>query len=297
MAARLPDDERLCDLLAARATEGLDPAEQDELNQLTAKYSDFDPDEFDRVAASLAVSGLRVEPMPTALRARIEADAQAWFQRRDEVPRSAVVTQLPARPRPVTAWGGWFAAAAALVLAITGWLQVERMDSERAALAARQQALEAATARLERDLAQKEAALAAQQEPPPARLLAELQGRPDTRVIPWSATDDPAAGGAEGAVVWNGTVQAGVMRFRGLQPNDPATTQYQLWIFDAGRDDRFPVDGGVFDVPRGAEETLVPIRARLPVGEAVLFAITVEPAGGVVVSTRERIALVAQPGA
>jgi hypothetical protein len=35
----------------------------------------------------------------------------------------------------------------------------------------------------------------------------------------------------------------------------------------------------------------------LPVGEAVLFAITVERPGGVVVSSRERIALVAQPGA
>jgi hypothetical protein len=297
MAARLPDDDRLCDLLAARATEGLDPAEQDELNELTANYPDLDPEEIDRVAASLAVAGLRVEPMPAALRARVEADAEAWFRGRDEAPHSASVTPLPTRPRPVTAWGGWFAAAAALVLAITGWLQVDRMDSERAALAARQQALEAATARLERDLAQKEAALAAQQEPPPARLLDELAGRPGTRVIPWSATDDPAAGGAEGAVVWNGEAQAGVMRFRGLQPNDPTTTQYQLWIFDAGRDDRFPVDGGVFDVPPGAEETLVPIRARLPVGEAVLFAITVEPAGGVVVSTRERIALVAQPGA
>jgi hypothetical protein len=297
MAARVPDDDRLQDLLTARATEGLDPAEQEELNELTSNYPEFDPDELDRVAASLAMSGLRVEPMPTALRARIEADAQAWFERRTPAPRAAVVAPFPARPKPVTAWGGWFAAAAALVLAITGWLQVERMDSERAALAARQQALEAATARLERELADREAALAAQAEPPPAQLLAALEATPGTRVIPWSATDDPTAGGAEGAVVWNGTEQAGVMRFRGLQPNDPATTQYQLWIFDAGRDDRFPVDGGVFDVPPGVEETLVPIRASLPVGEAVLFAITVEQAGGVVVSSRERIALVAQPGA
>lgn len=261
MAARLPQDERLCDLLTARATEGLDPAEQQELTELTTHYPEFDPDELDRTAASLALAGLRIDPLPAALRARIEADAQAWLGRPPEAPRAAVVTPLPARPRPATAWGGWLAAAAALVLAITGWLQVE------------------------------------QQEPSPAELLAELETRSGTRVIPWSATEDPAAGGAQGAVVWNGAAQAGVMRFRGLQPNDPATSQYQLWIFDAERDDRYPVDGGVFDVPPGADETLVPIRARLPVGEAVLFAITVEPAGGVVVSSRERIALVAQPGA
>jgi hypothetical protein len=47
----------------------------------------------------------------------------------------------------------------------------------------------------------------------------------------------------------------------------------------------------------GDVETLVPIKARLPVGQPVLFAITVEAAGGVVVSSRERIALVAQPEA
>jgi anti-sigma-K factor RskA len=71
--------------------------------------------------------------------------------------------------------------------------------------------------------------------------------------------------------------------------------QYQLWIFDKNRDERYPVDGGVFDIPPGAHEVFVPIDARVPVGEAVLFAITVEPPGGVVVSKRDRIALVAKP--
>jgi anti-sigma-K factor RskA len=56
------------------------------------------------------------------------------------------------------------------------------------------------------------------------------------------------------------------------------------------------VDGGVFDIPAGQREILVPIDARVPVGDAVMFAITVEPAGGVVVSTRDRIALLAQRG-
>ena len=85
------------------------------------------------------------------------------------------------------------------------------------------------------------------------------------------------------------------MRFTGLAANDPDQLQYQLWIFDAGRDDRYPVDGGVFDVPVGADEVVVPIRASLPVGEVALFAVTVEKPGGVVVSSRERIAVLAQP--
>jgi hypothetical protein len=301
MAARLPEDGRLCDLLATRAIEGLSPAEQDELNDLTANYPDLDPDEFDRVAASLAVSGLRLEPMPAALRARIEADAEAFFGRAGAAPPEAVVTRFPARPRPAaattTAWGGWLAAAAALVIAVTGWLQVERLDSERSELAARQAGLESAVVRLERTLAEKDAELAARRDPAPGQLLAALEARPGTRVMAWSATDDPAAQGAGGAVIWNDAEQSGLMRFRGLAANDPATVQYQLWIFDAERDDRFPVDGGVFDVLPGEVETLVPIKARLPVGEPVLFAITVEAAGGVVVSSRERIALVAQPEA
>jgi hypothetical protein len=298
MAARAPDDERLVDLLATRAIERLSPAEQEELNDFAARYPDEDFDSLERVAASLAVSGLRIEPMPAALRARIEADAEALLSGRAQPQPAAVVTQFPARPpRPATAWGGWFAAAAAFVMAVVGWLQVDRLDQDRAALAARQAALEGSVTRLERNLAEKDAALAELQDPSPVSLMAALQARPETLVLPWSATDDPAAGGAEGAVLWNPAEQAGLMRFRGLEANDPTVAQYQLWIFDAERDDRFPVDGGVFDVPAGAEEVLVPIRARLPVGEAVLFAITVEPPGGVVVSSRERIALVAQPGA
>jgi hypothetical protein len=298
MAARVPDDERLVDLLATRAIERLSPAEQEELNDFAARYPDADFDSLERVAASLAISGLRIEPMPAALRARIEADAQVLLSGRAQPQPAAVVTQFPARPpRPATAWGGWFAAAAALVMAVVGWVQVDRLDQDRSALAARQAVLEGSVARLERNLAEKDAALSELQDPSPAGLMAALQARPETLVLPWSATDDPAAGGAEGAVLWNPAEQAGLMRFRGLEANDPTVAQYQLWIFDAERDDRFPVDGGVFDVPAGADEILVPIRARLPVGEAVLFAITVEAPGGVVVSSRERIALVAQPGA
>ena len=298
MAARVPDDERLDDLLATRAIERLSPAEQEELNEFTARYPDADFDSLERVAASLAISGLRIEPLPAALRARIEADAEALLSGRAQPQPAAVVTQFPARPpRPATAWGGWFAAAAALVMAVVGWMQVDRLDQDRSALAARQAVLEGSVARLERNVAEKDAALAELQDPSPAGLMAALQARPETLVLPWSATDDPAAGGAEGAVLWNPAEQVGLMRFRGLEANDPTVAQYQLWIFDAERDDRFPVDGGVFDVPAGADEILVPIRARLPVGEAVLFAITVEAPGGVVVSSRERIALVAQPGA
>ena len=112
--------------------------------------------------------------------------------------------------------------------------------------------------------------------------------------LAWTTTADSSALGATGDVVWSARAQRGVMRIAGLQPNDRKRWVYQLWIFDKTRDQRYPVDGGVFDIPEGAHEVFVPIDARLPVGEAVMFAITVEPPGGVVVSTRERIALLAK---
>jgi anti-sigma-K factor RskA len=115
--------------------------------------------------------------------------------------------------------------------------------------------------------------------------------------IAWTATGDSTAVGAEGDVVWSATGQRGVMRIVGLAPNDRAKWQYQLWIFDKNRDDKYPVDGGVFDVDSETGEVVVPITARLKVDEPVLFAVTVEKPGGVVVSKRERIVVTAKPSA
>lgn len=113
--------------------------------------------------------------------------------------------------------------------------------------------------------------------------------------LEWTPTEDPAATGASGDVVWSSERQHGYLRFEGLAPNDPRASQYQLWIFDRTRADweAKPVDGGVFDVG-STGEVVVPIDAKLPVGEAVLFAVTIEAPGGVVVSERERLALLAQ---
>ena len=78
MAASISAADRLSELLAARALEDLAGAERAELEELAARFPGADLDAFERVAASLAVAGLRVEPMPEELRARVEADARAW---------------------------------------------------------------------------------------------------------------------------------------------------------------------------------------------------------------------------
>ncbi|MGI9538649.1 MAG: anti-sigma factor domain-containing protein, partial [Miltoncostaeaceae bacterium] len=131
---------------------------------------------------------------------------------------------------------------------------------------------------------------------PKAGLREKLAAHIGTFALPWTATDDPAAAGASGEVLWNNELQQGVMVFRGLAPNDPSEAQYQLWIFDATRSEAHPVDGGVFDVAASSGEVEIPIRARLPVAEPTLFAITVERPGGVVVSSRERLPLLAKVG-
>ena len=145
-------------------------------------------------------------------------------------------------------------------------------------------------------------------------VLAELRGKllaedPEAVTVAWKkAGDDPAivagkadlesAGGLEsvgalGDVVWSSARQQGYMRFRGLAANDPTVAQYQLWIFDAERDEAYPVDGGVFDVPAAGGDVVVRIDPRLKVSRATAFAITVEKPGGVVVSSRKRLPLLA----
>ena len=103
---------------------------------------------------------------------------------------------------------------------------------------------------------------------------------------------------ASGDVVWNANEQKGYMRFRGLAKNDRNANVYQLWIFDKTRDDKYPVDGGVFDVRVGATrgEVLVAIDAKLPVHDAFAFAITKEKPGGVVVSEKRPEQIVAAVG-
>jgi anti-sigma-K factor RskA len=127
----------------------------------------------------------------------------------------------------------------------------------------------------------------------PAQRTDFIAAATDLVQIDWTATEDPAASGASGDVVWSSRSQSGFMVLEGLAPNDPTVSQYQLWIFDGTRSEEQPVDGGVFDVPEGAGEIVVRIDAKLPVREASLFAVTVEKPGGVVVSDRERIVVLA----
>ena len=224
----------------------------------------------------------RMEPLTAAVAAKILAPARAEPEPRalDGKPRSAPpggeVPPAASRPRRRSApVAGWLVASAAMALAVAGWTrrpaEVNGGASPTAAV------LDAAPPGA---VSQREALLAL----------------PGTARVDWKITKDEAGAQASGDVVWHSGVQRGVMRFAGLAPNDPARFQYQLWIFDETRGDEPPIDGGVFDVGANGE-LLVPFAAKLRVGKAKLFAVTVEKPGGVVVSKRERIVVTATPPA
>lgn len=113
----------------------------------------------------------------------------------------------------------------------------------------------------------------------------------DIVLVTWAPGTTPVPN-ASGDVAWSPTDQQGYMRFVNLPVNDPTREQYQLWVFDRNQDQKTPVDGGVFDITN-ASETIVPFRPKLLSKNVYLFAITIEKPGGVVVSDRSRLPLLA----
>ena len=261
MTAAYLGDERLVDLLLQQATSGLTAAEAAELESLLARFPDADPTDIERTVAVLALAARDDgAPLPAALRTRV-LESEASMRS-----RAATAEFSPRTARRVRGTAsGWWAAAAAVLIAVAGWYP--RLVPQGTA-------------------------------PSAGQLRAQLIAS-NRSLVRWdfAATQDPSAHGASGDVVWDPATQRGYLRLRGLAANDAASSQYQLWIFDETRDDRYPVDGGVFDVPAGQPEVVIPIVTRLHVAKPALFAVTVEKPGGVVVSARERIAVLAKPAA
>jgi hypothetical protein len=318
-------DEILMDLLIKQVTEGLSPAEQRALDVLDSPVASAYASDFERAAAAIALAGSAgAESLPPLLRARLEEQAQAFFasgaagaasaagaggsaatapgvrpadkvvELRTPTPPSAGADRPAAVPPRVARSGtaGWWAAAACLVLAVFGWLR-----SPHPTVAPVASTPPTTAPGLGPPIEQPPAAPPAQvpaPPPTPAEERAALLARPDSLKITLGATKDPGAAGMSGDVVWNPVTQQGFLHFVGLRPNDPQMHQYQLWIFDGTRDQRYPVDGGVFDVPANQGEVVVPIRASLPVRTPKAFAVTIEKPGGVVVSGRQHVVALGQ---
>jgi hypothetical protein len=274
------------DLLAGQALFDLSAEESRELEELLAREPGLDSGSFElaAAAASLALLPPAPEAMPDDLERRVLEQARGFLAAREPARPAAArpdarVLALPGRTVPHPAetpsrsgrQTGWLAAAACLALAVAGWWP--RLTAPPAA--------------------PPSPPVPVAERPAPNHPEQVLAHAPDRVAIPWQHTEDPAARTAGGEVVWSTGLQRGYMRFHGLPANDPVRRQYQLWIFDASQDERYPIDGGVFDVPAGQTEVVVPIAPNLRVTRPTLFAITEEKAGGVVVSSREHLLLVA----
>jgi hypothetical protein len=274
--SELPPEDVL-DLLVKELNEGLSPEEQRLLATAAPQATDDTRRGLERTAAavSLAAASADDQPLPPALRERLAQDARAYF---DAVaaPGSADGSRAPApaaqRMRRESSVG-WWAAAACLLLAIYGWYRTPSTVFKPIE-----------TARL----------VTPAPEPTPEMQRAALLARPDTIKVPLGATKDPAAAGVSGDVVWDARAQRGFIRLAGLRHNDPSSQQYQMWIFDGDRDSRYPVDGGVFNAPTEGQEVVIPIHNVIPVHLAKAFAVTVEKAGGVVVSARDHVVVLGQ---
>jgi len=281
-------DDAMVDLLVKQVIEGLSPAEQRELEAFDALRAGEALVELEQAAAAVSLVGLTLEEPPAALRAMLQRRGEELIGannvvdfKRPSAARSAEATAAAApAANPVRGDAGrsgtlgWLAAAACLVLAILGWLRSPPP------------AAPADTARLNPPALQTSPVPppAPPQPPTPTEARAALLARSDTLKITLAPTKDPAAAGVTGDAVWDPATQKGFLHFVGLAGNDPSVKQYQIWVFDGKRDKRYPVDGGVFDVPADSSEVVIPIRAALPIGEAKAFAVTVEKPGGVVVS-------------
>ncbi len=240
----------IIDLLSMRATEGLSDDQEKELQALMKEHGIDDTPDFELAAAAAANAfGLKsardYEDAPDSLKARLLDDADRFFDRGEDK-----VVQLKPRRESRSGWNWGWAAAAALAAVLVATNVAEFGTATVDYAAARQQ------------------------------LIAEAG---DTVIIPWGTPEDPDFAQVRGDVVWNDARQEGYMLLSGMPINDPARTQYQLWVVDPDRDSN-PVDGGVFDIPAGETTVVVPIDAKLAVSNPAAFAITREKPGGVVVS-------------
>ena len=182
--------------------------------------------------------------------------------------REALLRRVAASSRPRVgrlSWMRWAAGTAAAVLVVAAFTAgvVASRYEKRIGILARE------SAQLREQMRKEQAALRG--EVTAARATIALLQDPATRVVALSGL--PAAPGATGRVVWHET-RGGNLYVAGLPPAPQGQT-YELWTIAGAA----PKPAGLFDVDAsGAAVRPVPPAGDGPV---TVFAVTLEPAGGV----------------
>lgn len=284
----LEKQERLLDLLTLQETEGLTKEEKTELEDLLKQFPQWaDDDSIALTVTAINLSDLDAsEEMPAHLQAKILAQADI-FLAKSEQPKGKILEFEPRKKQERKIenesgegffgkllninWLGWgVAAAACLALVFNLWL-----------------------ARPVKEFVYVPAAT-----PSPTPALPEqreqlLASAKDVVTTAWASADPQKTLNIEGDIVWSNAEQKGYMRFKNMPLNDKSKETYQLWIFDENQDTKTPIDGGVFDVNENGD-VIIPIDAKIKVQKPVMFAVTAEKPGGVVVSKREKIVAIAK---
>lgn len=287
-----PNNPDLQQLMADAVTQGLAPQDQAELDRMLHDHAgargELEAYELSAAAAALALSDTAAwQPMPMTMRDRLIASATPYVNKPlpDESVVSPPLSFADAQAKAAGtqgnsaagfAWNGpqalgWYAAIAALIaLAFI----ISRPPTET-------------VVEVERVVQ-----VPVQPETPTNTPLDEqysqLAAKPGVVAAPWGFNadgGDERFANATGQIIFDPETQTGYMKLSGLPVNDPDQEQYQLWIVDADRPDETTnrVDGGVFDVT-AAGEVIVPVNPKIVAEQPVVFALTIERPGGVVVS-------------
>lgn len=269
-------EELRLDLLIKKAVHGLTAAEGKQLQQLE-KAAVANPDEsFELTAAAISLVDIDVsEQLPIHVRAKVLTDADRFFSPKNlhetvpsELPTVAEAVSEKLPKTSVWNWLGWAVAAAACVALVANIYFTRIQPGPMVGIPPIPTPGQRLTPAQERE-----------------RLLATAG---DVITATWSEADPKAPQNVAGDVVWSNSQQKGFVRLQGLPVNDKTKKTYQLWIVDEGRNPKTPVDGGVFDVDKSGE-IIVPIDAKLDIKKPVVFAVTPEKPGGVVVAEGKMI--------
>ena len=256
----------MTELMVQQSLEGLSPAEKQQLQKLRLEnnVSESDlHDEMERIELAAAAADLACFDddssfIPDRIKDRVLVEAGKFFEAKTS-DTGSLVTHKPEQPTPNTL--GWkiatiISTAACILLLLNPVART--LDPAPVSVAQLRDAfLDSA----------------------PVDLI-------DVKMVSNDALHEYGKDLKNGRLVWSDAKQEGYMEFEGLKINDPKVEQYQLWIFQNEKLEKYPVDGGVFDITK--DKQIIKIDAKI-LTNAKAFAVTLEKPGGVVVSDRERI--------
>jgi len=284
------EKEKMLELLSDKAIFGLSEAELAELAELEKDFPELSDDSFDLTAAAIGMMNLDAsEPMPAHLRSKIAADAEKYFasaKQENSAPETKTEEEAFQKTfsfepkKSIFGWLGWAAAALACLVLV---INIYRTNSQMNELS---KTMNAEIERLKNSIPTPTPKSNATQER--AALVASAN---DVIESTWGDLDPKKPQNIKGDVVWSNSRQKGYVRFSNLPVNDKTKEQYQVWIFDENQ--KYPVDGGVFDANENGE-IIVPIDAKIKIQKPKMFAVTAEKPGGVVVSPLEKVMAVAK---